>query len=141
MALLAALAGGAGGEAGRQAWTGLVSLVRRPFRRDGDAQDPAVSPGEAELAHLAQAPDDTARAQALSSALAARAALDTGFRASLLRWHERAESLRTGDVHNEISGGHFAGPVLQGRDFSGLSFTTPPAPQADPDTDTSARPD
>lgn len=27
-----ALAGGAGGEAGRQAWAGLSTLVRRPFR-------------------------------------------------------------------------------------------------------------
>lgn len=37
-----------------------------------------------------------------------------------------------GDVHIEISSGTFSGPVLQGRDFSGISFTTPPSPPAAP---------
>lgn len=136
MALLAALAGGAGGEAGRQAWAGLSSLVRRPFGRSRNTDAPAASSGEAELAQLAEAPDDTARAQALSTALAVRATLDADFQASLRRWCASAELLGTGDIHNEIKGGRFAGPVLQGRDFSSISFTTPPSPQVDPDTDT-----
>lgn len=51
VALLGALAGGAGGELGGQAWTGLTALVRRPFTRgqDESAQAPAVSSGETEL--------------------------------------------------------------------------------------------
>jgi hypothetical protein len=140
--LLAALAGGAGGEIGRQAWAGLTALVRRPFRRDAGEEAPAVSSGEAELARLEQDPADQQQAQALSTALAARAALDADFRTGLEAWQEQAKLMNTGDgtVHNTISGGTQHGPVLQGRDFSGLSFTTPPpapsAPAAQPTADT-----
>jgi hypothetical protein len=69
--------------------------------------------------------------------LAVRAAVDTEFSAGLRQWHEQAKLVRTGDgdVHNTISGGTQYGPVLQGRDFSGLSFTTsappPPAPEGE----------
>ncbi|MEU6573571.1 hypothetical protein [Streptomyces sp. NPDC046805] len=136
MALLAALAGGAGGEAGREAWAALSSLIRRPFRRGGNAGAPTASSGEAELVRLAESPDDTARAHALSTALAVRAALDTEFQAGLRRWSELAESLDSGDIHNEITGGSFTGPVLQGRDFSGITFTTQPPPMIDPEQDT-----
>lgn len=130
VALLAAIAGGAGGEAGRQAWVGLGALVRRPFRHDADAATPAVSSGELELAALGQTPADLARAQALSTALAVRAAVDADFRSGLAAWQEQAKLVRTGDgdVSNTISGGTQHGPVLQGRDFSGISFTTPPPP-------------
>ncbi|GAX57892.1 hypothetical protein [Streptomyces olivochromogenes] len=131
--LLAALAGGAGGEAGRQVWAGLSALVRRPFQRvEYGAQTPAVSSGEAEVAALGQAPADPARAQALSTALAVRAAVDSDFHASLQEWYGQAKLVRTGDgdVNNTISGGTQNGPVLQGRDFSRISFTTPPPPSS-----------
>ncbi|WP_078662823.1 hypothetical protein [Streptomyces bicolor] len=127
--LLAALAGGAGGEVGRQAWAGLSALLRRPFQHGQEtAGGSAVSSGEAELVRLEHAPADPARAQALSTALAVRAAVDADFQVGLQRWHEQAKLVRTGDgeVHNEISGGTFHGPAVQGRDFSGVSFTTPP---------------
>ncbi|RSO09125.1 hypothetical protein DMH26_01990 [Streptomyces sp. WAC 05379] len=127
--LLAALAGGAGGEMGRQAWASLSDLVRRPLGRSlGDAQPPVVSSGEAELTALSEEPSDPARTQALSAALTERAAADEDFHADLQQWHERAKLVRTGngEVHNTISGGHYGGPVLQGRDFSGTSFTTAP---------------
>ena len=44
---------------------------------------------------------------------------------------------KTGNVENTISGGTFSGPVLQGRDFTGLTFgTSPAAPESRPkDTD------
>ncbi|SOF02488.1 hypothetical protein SAMN05446589_9642 [Streptomyces sp. OV198] len=139
VALLAALAGGAGGEVGRQAWAGLSALVRHPFQRgDGTTPGaPAVSSGEAELARLEEAPADPARAQALSTALAVRAALDVEFSAGVQRWHEQARLVRTGDgaVHNQISGGTFSGPVVQGRDFSNIAFTTAPSPQPGPPGD------
>ncbi|WUH95243.1 hypothetical protein OG900_37205 [Streptomyces sp. NBC_00433] len=134
VALLAALAGGAGGELGRQAWVGLTTLVRRPFRRgqDGSAQAPAVSTGEAEVVRLQEAPGDLERAHILSTALAVRAAVDPEFSSELRLWHQQAKLVRTGDgdVHNVISGGNQYGQVLLGRDFSGLSFTTasPPPP-------------
>ena len=42
----------------------------------------------------------------------------------------------TGNVTNEISGGTFRGPVLQGRDFTGLTFGAAPASRPeDPDQD------
>ncbi|GGV57472.1 hypothetical protein [Streptomyces spectabilis] len=37
-----------------------------------------------------------------------------------------------GDVSNTISGGTLYGLALQGRDFTGIAFTTPPPPSADP---------
>ncbi|MFD4509414.1 hypothetical protein [Streptomyces sp. NPDC058457] len=125
--LLAALAGGAGGEIGRQLWAGLSALVHRPFRQRDSGQGDAISSGETELAALVRAPGDAARAQALSTALAVRAALDPDFGTDLQEWHEEAQLVRTGgEVHNEISGGTFHGTVQQGRDFSGLTLTSPP---------------
>ncbi|MFK8846243.1 hypothetical protein [Streptomyces sp. Ac-502] len=87
---------------------------------------PVVSSGEAELARLEQAPNDLARAQALSTVLAVRAAVDAGFCADLHQWHAAAKLVRAGDgdVSNAISGGTFNGPTLQGRDFSGVSFAS-----------------
>ncbi|MCX2925258.1 hypothetical protein [Streptomyces sp. NEAU-W12] len=139
--LLAALAGGAGGELGRQAWAGLSALVRQPFRRGRDAAEaPQVSTGEPELAALGQAPDDQERARALSAALAARTSLDPDFDAGLRQWHEGARLALTedGGVRNSISGGNQYGPVIQGRDFSGLSFGTQPPPPAAPESGTPA---
>ncbi|QNP69556.1 hypothetical protein IAG44_08925 [Streptomyces roseirectus] len=113
VALLAALAGGVGGEAGREAWQGLVALVRRPFRR-GESGD--VSSGEAELDALAAAPGDETRAHVLSTALAVRAALDAEFRRELEEWRQRAERARdSGGTYNTISGGTFHGMVIQSR--------------------------
>jgi hypothetical protein len=131
--LLAALAGGAGGEIGRQAWAALTALVRRPFR---SAAAPAaeVSTGEPELAALHRAPDDPSRAHALSTALAVRAALDADFGAGLREWQEQAARVRLdqGSVSNTISGGTQYGTVIQGRDFSGLTFTTQPPQSSQP---------
>lgn len=127
-AALAALAGGLGGEAGRQAWQGLTALVRRPFgraatERTQDDGTPQVSSGELEVAALAEDPADPMRAQALATALGVRAALDGEFRVLLDEWWQRAQASSSGgDVHNSISGGTQNGPVLQGRDFSSLTF-------------------
>ncbi|MER7894624.1 hypothetical protein ABTX62_00290 [Streptomyces sp. NPDC096046] len=86
------------------------------------------------MAALGQAPDDQARARVLSATLAARTLLDPDFDAGLRQWHEEARLIPTegGDVRNSISGGNQYGPVLQGRDFSGLSFSTQPPPPAAP---------
>jgi hypothetical protein len=138
VALLAALAGGVAGEVGRQSWTALSALVRRPFRGgDGAAGLPAVSSGEAELAALGQAPADEARAQTLSTALAVRAAVDPDFRAALQQWHAQAKRTGSGggDVNSTILGGTYSGPVIAGRDFTGITFTTHPQPPAAAPTD------
>ncbi|KUN78008.1 hypothetical protein [Streptomyces griseoruber] len=114
--LLVAAATGAGGEAGRHLWATLVQLVRgRP------------EAGEAELTSLGEAPQDARRAQALSAALSRHAEQDPVFRAQLTQWQQQARGLRTGDgeTSNSISGGTQEGPVLQGRDFSGITFQGP----------------
>lgn len=118
--LLIAMATGAAGEAGRQLWSGLSSLVRR---------DPAITAegpptGEAELSLFAENPQDEERAQSLIDALTVRAERDVDFRAALSQWHQQAQTLSTGsgETTNTISGGELKGPVLQGRDFSGINF-------------------
>ncbi|MFE9606453.1 hypothetical protein [Streptomyces hokutonensis] len=130
--LLASLAGGAGGEVGRQVWAGLTTLVRRPFHR-GDDNEGGPGPGEDELARLQQAPGDGTRAHALSTALAVRAALDPDFATALAAWHQQAKLVRTGDgtVNNAISGGSYYAPVLQGRDFPDTTFNSPAPPRPD----------
>ncbi|MGW0705241.1 hypothetical protein ACWD4G_04585 [Streptomyces sp. NPDC002643] len=133
VALLAALAGGAGGELGRQSWASLSELVRRPFRRGQEgAHVPAISSGEAELTTLTRAPADPAHAQALSTALAVRAALDADFHTGLQQWQEQAKLVRTGDgaVNNTISGGTYNAPVVMGRDISQTTITNGPPPAA-----------
>lgn len=132
VAALAALAGGVSGEAGKQAWTALRALVRRPFRgrgAEGATAPSTVSSGESELAALTLRPSDPVRARQLSDALTARATHDADFREGLERWWTTAESaVAAGDVHNSVSGGTQHGPVVQGRDFSNITFTTPPPP-------------
>jgi hypothetical protein len=134
-AVLAAIAGGAGGALGGQLWAGVSALVRRPFRR-GHASGEAMATmpsGSTELVALEQAPGDEQRAIALAEVLVARADADSEFRDGLRVWWEQASQLHIGgDVTNTVSGGTFSGPVLQGRDFSGLTFGSPAASPPDP---------
>jgi hypothetical protein len=62
--------------------------------------------------------------------LAVRAAVDEEFSTLLAAWQEQAKLVRTGygAVTNTVSGGTQNGPIVQGRDFSNLTFTTPPPP-------------
>jgi hypothetical protein len=130
-AVLAAVAGGAGGALGAQVWAAACALVRRPFHRDRPAGDDpaAAASGAAELAELQQAPGDVGRGLALAEVLVARAGTDAGFAAALAAWWEQARDVQvSGDVANTISGGTQHGPVVQGRDFTGLTFTTTAPP-------------
>jgi hypothetical protein len=68
-AVLAAIAGGAGGTLGAQMWAAVSTLVRRPFQRGRIASQPSAS-GELELAALAQAPGDQGKAVALAGGAA-----------------------------------------------------------------------
>jgi hypothetical protein len=123
--LLVATATGTGGEMGRQLWAVLRGLVRRnPTRETAGSPDPAA--GEVELASLSEAPHDVERARRLSEALSFRAAQDPEFRANLLRWQQQAQMLRgNGDTRNTVTGGSQRGPIVQGRDFSGINFNAP----------------
>jgi hypothetical protein len=138
--VLLAIAGGAGSELGTQLWAGVSALVRRPFRRHapaggggggggGAAELVPLPAGDRELAALAQAPADERRAVALAEVLVARAGADAEFRRELEGWWEQAGPVRAGagDVTNRISGGAQQGPVLQGRDFSNITFGAVPA--------------
>ncbi|MFD4525265.1 hypothetical protein ACFWP7_15350 [Streptomyces sp. NPDC058470] len=124
--LLTAVATGAGGQMGLQLWEALRGLVR-----GGRAEEAAGSPdpatGEDELTSLSEAPHDLERARALSEALRRRAEQDLLFRTNLMQWQQQAQLLRTGDGNttNTISGGSQGGPVVQGRDFSGINFNVP----------------
>ncbi len=128
-AVLAAIAGGAGGALGSQLWTGVCALVRRPFRRTQATEDSAVGlpSGEAELASLQQAPADLVHAVALAEVLVARAEGDSGFRQALEAWWAETTQIQVGggSVANTVSGGTFSGPVVQGRDFIGLTVGSP----------------
>jgi hypothetical protein len=127
-AVLAAIAGGAGGALGGQLWAGVSALVRRPFRRAHAAEEAtaALSNGSAELVALEQVPTDVQRAVALAGVLVARADADSEFRDALAAWWEHACQIYIGgDVASTIHGGTFHGPVLQGRDFTGLTFGPP----------------
>jgi hypothetical protein len=138
-AVLTAVAGGVGGALGAQVWEGACALVRHPFHRTKAGGDNAavVPNGVAELAALQQAPTDERRAVALAQVLVARARAhaDDGFAAALAAWWEQARQIEVqvgGDVTNTVSGGTQYGPVLQGRDFTGLTFGTPASPAPPP---------
>lgn len=124
--LLTSLACGAGGQLGAAVWSSLSELVRRRFR-GGEATDGSEldAPAVDELTALEQAPQDPARAHALSTALAVRSALDPGFAAELRDWIRQAEAVVLVDngVHNTVSGGTQT-TVVQGRDFGSISFTS-----------------
>ncbi|MFD6288816.1 hypothetical protein [Streptomyces sp. NPDC060205] len=102
----------------------MSALIRRPFRSGEAGGALVVSSGEAELTALAGHPDELERAHQLRTALAVRAALDAEFRLALDNWWLQAQSVRTGEstVTNQISGGTQYGPVVQGRDFNGLTI-------------------
>jgi hypothetical protein len=130
-AVLLAVATGVSEALGGQLWAGVVSLVRRPLhgRKEPAGELSAVKSGGAELTALQESPGDQARALALAEVLLARADGDPGFEQALQEWWKQAAPLReeTGSVTNTISGGTQHGPVLMGRDFTGLTFGAPSA--------------
>ena len=132
-AVLLAIVSGASEGLGKQMWEGVFSLVSRPFRGKAAASGGAtaaevVPSGEVELAALRQAPGDRQKAVALAETLLARSGADDEFRAALESWWQQAEPIRASieNVTNTISGGTQHGPVLQGRDFSNITFGAPP---------------
>jgi hypothetical protein len=130
-AVLLAVATGVSEALGGQLWAGVVSLVRRPLHggKGRTGEPPASRSGEAELAALQRSPSDQANAVALAEVLLARAAGDYEFEHLLQAWWGQAAPVRenAGSVANTISGGTFSGPVLQGRNFTGLTFGASPA--------------
>jgi hypothetical protein len=133
-AVLLAVVTGVSEALGGQLWSGVASLVRRPSRRKTTPSSEVATgaSGKVELAALQQAPGDREKAVALAEVLLARAEADAEFDRALRDWWAQAEPVRQelGIVTNTISGGTQHGPVLQGRDFTNLTFG--PASSAPP---------
>jgi hypothetical protein len=129
-AVLIALVGGIGSGVGTSLWTGLGSLVQRPFRHHRDegsapAAAPAPASGERELAALQQAPADKVRALALAQVLVGRGKADPEFQQALQAWWDQAEPIRQSVANNTISGGTFYGNVFQAGTITGTTVTGP----------------
>jgi len=134
-AVLVAVVTGASEALSGELFSGLVALIRRPWhRKKAEPEQAALPSGEAELTALRQAPDDQRKALRLAEVLLARSEADAEFGQGLQDWWAEAEPLRdsAGDVTNTISGGTQHGPVLQGRDFSNITFGVPPATPPEP---------
>lgn len=120
--VLAALASGAGGEMGRQAWAALTSLVRSRRRSTDSGGLSALPTGEQELDELEAAPADSEAAARLAAVLRRRAEADDEFAADLTKLLAPVTP-DLSQVNNLISG-TVAGTAIQGRDFHGpITFT------------------
>ena len=122
---ITSIATGAGGEAGKQAWTSLAAMVHKAFRRD--------SPPDTSLKALKVAPADQHQATALATALVDHADKDGAFAEELRTWIDDTRyALHLGnDQTTNIIGGsaQVHGAVFQGRDFTGpIRFDTPNRP-------------
>jgi hypothetical protein len=117
--VLAALAQGAAGQAGQQAWTALAALAGRILGPDA-AETTAI-----EAARTA-APDPAR----LAGVLAGRAGTDPGFAAALQDWLTGTRALLAAGnttTVNQVTG-QVSGTVIQARDIDGGIRTGPPDP-------------
>jgi hypothetical protein len=110
--------GGATAEAGKNAWAGLVKLVRSAFPERAAVAEAAeqLTPGVA--------PDQNAVID-LSAELVGLARTDAGFEGALREWLGRAGSLSVdgGATTNVIrDGATVHGNVVQARDTGSISF-------------------
>lgn len=116
----------ADGEVDRALDAGMDRLHELVSRRLGE--ETALGKLEEEAKAGREQPSESTGAQ-VRLALEETAERDSGFAEALGRLiHEletSARSMTNGSVNNAISGGTFSGAVLQGRDFSGFSFSTP----------------
>lgn len=142
-AVLVVIASNAGEGLHKQLWEGVVSLVRRPFRREaathGDAATAALArSGEAELAALRQDPGDQHKARALAEVLLARSDADDEFQRALEGWWERAEPIRAKILYVMNISGIQGEPEEQGQDsetvpiYLGDSMPEPAGPLSFP---------
>ena len=140
-AVLLAVATGVSEALGGQLWVGVVSLVRRPVAPEGrpPADDAAAVPRGRRSWRRCSRPRVIGRRRWRWRRCCWPGPVPTTeFEQALESWWEQAEPVRAsiGNVTNTISGGTQHGPVLQGRDFSNLTFGAAPArrlPPEDPD--------
>ena len=108
-ALTALVVRAAAGEAGKGAWSGLLALARRAFKRSHPAQNALEQ----------AATGDHAAAARTAEHLVAQAQLDPAIAEALRAW--MAETIeQSGQVTNTVSGeARIRGNVVQARDISG----------------------
>ncbi len=115
-------------------------MVKRPSAHSPEQEAPVIS-GLGELDALSLEPGSREAAARLAAVLQARAEVDAGFRTAMQAWRVRAQAAQPAstrdNVRNVITGGTQRGPVLMGRDFSGVTIsgggaaTTTPVEQAE----------
>ncbi|WP_165988042.1 hypothetical protein [Streptomyces sp. YIM 98790] len=129
-----AAAQGAGGEAGRQVWGSLTTLVRRTFGRGTPSEGPEDSEaggtaapggggdgaGEAEPA-LPLDPEDEGQVRELAALIFGRAFQDPEFAAEFRRWREQAEAAPAAgatQVVNQVTGNARVQNLVQGQNIT-----------------------
>lgn len=105
-----------------------VGLGRRLLQRIFGVRDEGEPVPEAVADVVADPADEDALA-ALRLAVRKALAADAGLYGEVREMLAQA-GVSAGNVSNTISGGTFRGPVMQGRDFSGLTFGATPDPTA-----------
>lgn len=106
-----------------------VGLGRRLVQRIFGVRDEG-EPVPAAVADVVADPADEDALAALRLAVRKALAADAGLYGEVREMLAQAGVSGAGDVSNTISGGTFRGPVMQGRDFSGLTFGATPDPTA-----------
>jgi hypothetical protein len=106
-----------------------VGLGRRLLQRIFGVRDEGEPVPEAVADVVADPADEDALA-ALRLAVRKALAADAGLYGEVREMLAQAGVSAAGNVSNTISGGTFRGPVIQGRDFSGLTFGAVPDPTA-----------
>ena len=109
-----------------------VGLGRRLLQRIFGARDEGEPVPEAVADVVADPADEDALA-ALRLAVRKALAADAGLCGEVREMLAQAGVSAAGNVSNTISGGTFSGPVMQGRDFSGLTFGATPTATARPE--------
>jgi hypothetical protein len=98
-------------------------LLQRIFGTRGDGE-PLPGP----VADVVADPADEDAVAALRLAVRKALAADAGLQGEVRDMLGQARVIISGNVSNTISGGTQQGPVLQGRDFSNLTFGVSPVP-------------
>lgn len=131
--ILGALAGGAGGQVGKQAYDSLVALVKRHRRDHAQPQEAGSDLGsdtvpEQALVHLQHHPTDETLLSQIVDALRKHSEAAPALGRDLQDWYETTkEDLRIKNYNrntNEIQGGVFFGSVTQAYSID----TSTPAP-------------
>ncbi|MEU0181907.1 hypothetical protein ABZ312_12055 [Streptomyces sp. NPDC006207] len=113
--MVSAAASGAATEAGREAWTSLIDLVRRCLGRSGTSSEEETS---------APDPHDPEQVRVLIGTVLEEAGRSVEFAAALRQWLETTGAVHASvpqstGVHNEVTGNARVGTVVQTHTVNG----------------------